>query len=106
MYLDLQLSQSSLHIVESFWLRLADNSDIGSRFVDEVNSRIRKSPRGDISSGEAGSCHDGAIEDGYTVMYFITLFQSSKNRHRLSHGGLFDQHLLKPTLKGGILLDV
>ena len=105
-YLNFELQLPPLEFVNRLGCGLASDTNTGARLVDKVNSRIRKSSRGEIAVCELSSTDEGAVVDSDTVMDFVLLANASKDGDRLRYGRLVHDDLCESTFQSGVLLDV
>src|SRR5690606_34634933 len=75
--LDLELRNTTLHLVDLLRHRIDRDPQPRRRLVDQVDRLVREESPPDITVREPRRRHDRAIRDPYAVMDLITLLQAT-----------------------------
>ena len=103
---DLQLQDTALTLVQLGRQRIDLRPQTGSRLVHQVDSLIRQETVINITVTQNSSSYQRRVFDPYTVMHFITLFQTTQDRNRILNTRLLDHYRLETPFQSAVFFDI
>ena len=78
--------------------------ELGSRFIDQIDGLIRQTAITDVPIRQSVRGLQRLIRDRHAVVQLVTLLQATQNLQAQGQIRLSNQHLLKATVQGWVLL--
>ena len=105
-FLNLQLGDAVVHLVQFGGHRIQLGLDHGAGFIHQVDSLIGQETVGDIAVGQGGCCNQRSVLNLDAVEHFVPLFQATQDGDGVLHRRLVDHNGLKTTFQRRVFLDV
>ena len=102
----LQLTYSTLYLVQLFGHRVYLQPQLGSSLVDKVDGLVGQETVGYIAVRQLCRCYNGLVLDMHFMVHLVAFLQPAKYGYGVGHIGLVDQHTLKPTLQSLVLFEI
>ena len=105
-FLDLHLDDLPIQRVQLCRFGIILRPDLGTGFIDQVDSLVGQEPVSDIPVGQGRGGDDGGVCDFHAVEHLIALLQSTENGNGVLHRGFIHLHRLEPALQSGVLFNI
>ena len=104
--LDFELTDTAVERVQLLWLGVHFKTQSRCCLIDQIYRLVGQKSGGDVAVRKL-HCRDyRLILDTHLVVVFVSLFQTSQNRHGILGRRLLDHHLLEASFECLILLEV
>ena len=100
------MNQATVQLIEFFRLGVNFHLDARCRFINQVNSLVRKETIGNVAGGKFSSSHNRRVGNFDTMMNFVLFLQTAQNSNRVFDARFVDDHFLETTFQSGIFFDV